>query len=74
MSIEASEITVRSQEGIVTLSGKVKNLAAKPCAALEAKKINGVLSVINKIVVKPSYRRDANIAKDVRRRILNSLA
>ena len=52
----------------------LKNLAAKPCAALEAKKINGVLSVINKIVVKPSYRRDANIAKDVRRRILNSLA
>ena len=70
--IEASEITVRSQEGIVTLSGKVKNLVAKRYAALEAKKINGVLSVINKIEVKPSYRRDMDITHDVRRRILNS--
>jgi hyperosmotically inducible protein len=70
--IGASEITVRSQEGIVTLSGKVKNLAAKRYADLEAKKINGVLSVINKIVVMPSYRRDTDITNDVRRRILNS--
>ncbi len=70
--IGASEITVRSQEGIVTLSGKVKNLAAKRYASLEAKKINGVLSVINKIEVKPSYRRDMDITHDVRRRILNS--
>jgi hyperosmotically inducible protein len=70
--IGASEITVKSQEGIVTLSGKVKNLAAKRYAALEAKKINGVLSVINKIEVKPSYRRDMDITHDVRRRILNS--
>ena len=70
--IDASEITVRSQEGIVTLSGKVKNLAAKRYADLEAKKINGVLSVINKIVVMPSYRWDSEIANDVRRRILNS--
>jgi osmotically-inducible protein OsmY len=70
--IDASEITVNTEERIVTLSGKVKNLAAKRYADLEAKKINGVLSVINKIVVMPSYRRDTDITNDVRRRILNS--
>ena len=70
--IDASEITVNTEEGIVTLSGKVKNLAAKRYAGLEAKRINGVLSVINKIVVMPSYRWDSEIANDVRRRILNS--
>ena len=70
--IDASEITVNTEEEIVTLSGKVKNLASKRYAGLEAKRINGVLSVINKIVVMPSYRWDSEISNDVRRRILNS--
>jgi osmotically-inducible protein OsmY len=70
--IEASEITVNTEERIVTLSGKVKNLTAKRYADLEAKKIDGVLSVINKIVVMPSHHWDSEIANDVRRRILNS--
>ncbi|VAX02966.1 hypothetical protein MNBD_GAMMA20-119, partial [hydrothermal vent metagenome] len=41
--VDASKIGVASEQGIVTLSGTVDNLAAKQYANLEAKKINGVL-------------------------------
>ena len=70
--VDASEITVSTKEGIVTLSGSVDNIAAKKYADLEAKKINGVLGVINEIVVSPAWRSDTDIRNAVRRRILNS--
>ncbi len=70
--VDASEITASTKEGIVTLSGSVDNLSAKKYADLEAKKINGVLGVVNKITVMPSYRSDTDIRNAIRRRILNS--
>jgi len=70
--VDASEITASTEEGIVTLSGSVDNLSAKKYADLEAKKINGVLGVVNKITVMPSYRSDTDIRNAIRRRILNS--
>jgi osmotically-inducible protein OsmY len=70
--VDASEITASTNEGIVTLSGSVDNLSAKKYADLEAKKINGVLGVVNKITVMPSYRSDTDIRNAIRRRILNS--
>jgi osmotically-inducible protein OsmY len=70
--VDASEITVSTKEGIVTLSGSVNNIAAKKYADLEAKKIDGVLGVINEIVVSPTWRSDTDIRNAVRRRILNS--
>jgi osmotically-inducible protein OsmY len=70
--VDASKITVSTKKGIVTLSGSVDNLASKKYADLEAKKIRGVLGVVNKIGVTPSYRSDADIRNAVRRRILNS--
>jgi osmotically-inducible protein OsmY len=72
--IDASEITFTVSDAIVTLSGSVRNLAAKKYADLEAKKINGVRSVINKIVVMQDFRFDTDIAQDVRHRIVNSAA
>ncbi len=70
--VDASEITVKTKKGIVTLTGSVETLAAKKYANLEAKKINGVLGVINRIEIKPTWRSDADIRNAVRRRILNS--
>jgi len=70
--VDASDITVGCEKGIVTLSGIVDNVASKKYADLEAKKINGVLSVVNKISVDGTWRWNADIRDAVRRRILNS--
>jgi len=70
--VDASSIMVISDKGIVTLSGTVDNMANKKYADLEAKKINGVLSVMNKISVAPTWWSDVGIRNAVQRRILNS--
>lgn len=66
------EIASTTEEGVVTLSGFVDNLAAKTYAVREVKKINGVKAVIDKLMVEPSFRSDTDIAHAVRRRILSS--
>lgn len=70
--VDASRITVGTSDGIVTLSGVVENLAAKEYADREAKKVSGVLGVVNQLVVEPAWRSDHDIEQAVRRRILNS--
>jgi osmotically-inducible protein OsmY len=70
--IASSTIAVNTIEGIVTLTGNVNNLVQKQYAELEAKKIRGVLGVINKLIVKPMIRPDIEIRHDIRRRIINS--
>jgi len=70
--VTGSGITPTTVNGVVTLSGTCDNLAAKTYAVKEAKKINGVLAVIDKVAVTPSYRSDSDITHAVRRRILNS--
>lgn len=70
--MDASNIIVDVSGGIVTLSGTVKNLSTEEYAIPEAKKIQGVLGVIDKLTVMPSYRRDEDIAQDVRHRIINN--
>lgn len=66
------EISATTNKGVVTLAGTVDNLAAKEYAVREAKKINGVKAVIDKLLVEPSFRSDIDIENAVRRRILNS--
>jgi len=56
----------------VTLSGRVADLAALKYAELEAKKIRGVLGVINEIVVEPAWRSDEAIHDAVTRRLASS--
>ena len=70
--IGSTYIHVSTFKGIVTLSGSVKNLAEKKYADLEAKKIKGVLGVINEIVVTPAARFETDIAQDIRRRLINN--
>ena len=69
--VNGSSIDAATVNGIVTLTGSFDNLAAKTYAIAEAKKINGVLGVIDKLTVTPSYRSDTDISNAVRRRILN---
>ena len=70
--VPASEISVSTKEGIVTLSGRVDNLAAKNRVGLQASKIRGVREVLNELTVAPSPLSDADIVYAVRRRILNN--
>jgi len=70
--VDASRITVATTDHIVTLSGDVDDITTKQYAEREAKKINGVLGVINQIAVDAGWRSDTDIELVVRRRILNS--
>jgi len=67
--IDVDRIHVTCEDGIVTLSGEVPSLAAHDYADMEAKKIRGVLGVINQIVVGPADRTDAQIRDAVVRRL-----
>ncbi len=70
--VDASQISVSVSRGIVKLAGDVSNLAEKNFADQEAKKINGVLGVVNELYVQPGWRSDIDISYAVERRILNS--
>lgn len=70
--INNSNIKVATDSGFVTLSGQTTTLVSKKYADLEARKIRGVLGVINKIKVLDSPRSDTEIYRDLRLRYLNS--
>lgn len=70
--VSVDNINVTSKDGIVKLTGIVKDLAAKKYAESEAKKIRGVRGVINEIIVDEPFRYDFDISQDIRQRILNS--
>ncbi len=70
--VDAYDVDVNTNDGIVTLSGTVDSLAAKKYAVRETQKVDGVLGVINEIVVSPRWRSDADIWNAIHRRILNS--
>jgi osmotically-inducible protein OsmY len=70
--VPADLITVTTEHGIVTLAGSVPNVAAKQYADAEAKKINGVLGVVDQLTVTPTDRSDRSIAQDVRFHIVDS--
>ena len=72
--IDTSGVKVEVLDGIVTLSGGVRNLASKNYADLEAKKIDGVLGVVNKLIVSPVHMSDIDITQMIRHRIVNSIA
>ncbi len=68
--VQESDIAVTTREGIVTLSGTTRNLTEKTYADLEAKKIQGVLGVIDELIVTPVSRFDMDIAQDIRQRLI----
>jgi osmotically-inducible protein OsmY len=72
--VPAHLIDVRSNDGIVTLSGPVENLLARERAAEIAATIKGVRSVINMIDVLSIVRTDAEIRMDVEHALLDDPA
>ncbi len=70
--VPSADVTVVTTDGIVKLTGTVRNLAARKYADLEAQKIRGVRGVLNELTVNASFRYDFDIAQDILRRILNS--
>jgi osmotically-inducible protein OsmY len=71
--VDKSNIKVATNAGIVTLSGEAETLVAKKYTDLEARKIRGVIEVINKIHIPASHRSDPAIRRDLRIRYVNSL-
>jgi len=71
--VDRSNIKVTTDSGIVTLTGEAETLVAKRYADLEARKIRGVLEVINKVNVLATHRSATDIQRDLRLRYVNSL-
>jgi osmotically-inducible protein OsmY len=67
--VNNSDVAVETHDGIVTLSGEVGSLAARNFADMEAKKIRGVMGVINELSVKPADRSDEVVREAVMRRL-----
>jgi osmotically-inducible protein OsmY len=70
--VDADDIDVSTVDGIVSLDGTVQNLAAKAFADMEAKKVKGVMGVIDELTVDTPLVYDFDIAHSILRRILNS--
>jgi len=72
--VPAHLIDVRTEDGIVTLSGPVENLLARERAAEIAATIKGVRSVINFIDVLATIRTDTQIRTDVEQALMEDPA
>jgi osmotically-inducible protein OsmY len=53
MSAAAEEIEVTTRSGVVTLEGRVMSQAEKDTIEASAKRVSGVLSVVNNLEVEP---------------------
>lgn len=71
-TVDPTEIAIASNDGIVTLAGKVKSYAEKWSAVRAAQRVGGVRVVVDEIKVElsSSYQRND---KDIARAVLNAL-
>jgi osmotically-inducible protein OsmY len=67
-------VDIKTNEGIVTLTGTVDNLLAKERATKIAESVKGVRSVVNTINVQTVARPDEEIRRDVESALLNDAA
>jgi osmotically-inducible protein OsmY len=70
--VRFSGIRVKTENGIVTLTGTVVSLAERNYAPLISMKIQGVRGVVNQLEVQTANRPDGDVVRDVQRRILLS--
>jgi hypothetical protein len=64
--VDASDIDVNVEDGIVTLTGSVESFRMKLAAERAALRVRGVVAVVNDLVVRADRaRRDTEIAQDV---------
>jgi osmotically-inducible protein OsmY len=70
-AVTLDEVYVETREGVVTLTGTVRNLLAAERAAAIARTVKGVRSVVNQLRVRPRPgRSDQAIKEDVERALL----
>ncbi len=67
-------IDVKTDQGVVTLSGSVSNILAKDRAVEIAKTVKGVRAVVDEIQVNTPYRSNADLEKDVKDALLRDPA
>jgi len=72
--VPPGDIDIRVDKGIVVLSGTVKNLLQKYQARQVAESIRGVRSVVDLMSVKPLFREDEAIVRDIRQALAESPA
>jgi len=72
--IDAAQLTIDVDAGIVTLRGIATTLAASEFAAAEARKISGVRGVVNELSVDQRLVNDRDIESLIRSRIETSTA
>lgn len=70
--LHAAEIGVTAKDGVVTLTGSVDSYAKKFEAESAAKRVTGVLAVVEKIEINMGIRGDAN-DNDIAIAVLNAL-
>ena len=69
--VSLNDVTVRTHDGIVTLTGTTDNLLAKERAARLAETVKGVRSVVNEMDVKPYWgKMDREIENDAENALL----
>lgn len=64
-AVDANDIDIKVNQGVVTLEGQVDNILSKERAVRIARMTRGVRSVIDKISVDPLERTDQEIRRDV---------
>jgi len=64
-SIFSNDILVSVEDGVVKLEGFVENVPSSRLAVKTAKRVAGVRSVVNQMIVRPEERPDAEILEDV---------
>jgi len=70
-AVDLNDVTVRTREGIVTLTGSVPSLLAEERAERLAETVRGVLSVVNQLEVDPRKdRSDWEIEQDAEKALL----
>jgi osmotically-inducible protein OsmY len=74
-AVRGIEIGVAVEDGVVTLAGHVESLQARVAAERAVKRVDGVRSIANDLLVKQQGERtDTEIARDALHRLRNNVA
>ena len=74
-AVQGCEIGVATEDGVVTLTGRVESLAMKVAAERAVKRVRGIRSVANDLHVRAANERtDTDIARDALHRLRNNVA
>ena len=74
-AVRGIEISVAVEDGVVTLTGHVESLGARVAAERAVKRVDGVRSIANDLLVKQrGERTDTEIAREALHRLRNNVS